>query len=71
MSRTVVLAGRSGLRCPMGALRLGNSKAGEALLRAPVTHADEALDDLEVVLIDIKSSPRGFDARNLQLPPAA
>jgi hypothetical protein len=34
--------------------RFCSRKTGDALLRPPVTHTDEALDDLEVVLIEIK-----------------
>jgi hypothetical protein len=30
-------------------------KAGDALLRPPVTHADEALDELEVIVIELKN----------------
>jgi nitrogen fixation protein FixH len=29
-------------------------KSGEVLLRPPVTHADEALDDLEATVIELK-----------------
>jgi hypothetical protein len=29
-------------------------KTGEALIRPPVTHSDEALDDVEAILIEIK-----------------
>jgi hypothetical protein len=29
-------------------------KSGELLLRPPVTYADEALDDLQAILIELK-----------------
>jgi quercetin dioxygenase-like cupin family protein len=29
-------------------------KSGDALLRPPVTHTDEALEDVEVILVEIK-----------------
>jgi hypothetical protein len=29
-------------------------KTGVALMRPPVTHADEALDDVELVLVELK-----------------
>jgi hypothetical protein len=32
----------------------GPRQTGEALIRPPVTHADEALDDVEAILVDIK-----------------
>ena len=40
---------------PDGSTRDAELKTGDALLRPPVTHADEALDDLDVVLVEIKS----------------
>ena len=50
----VIRGGEVKITMPNGSTAVGELKAGEALLRAPVTHADEALDDLEVVLIEIK-----------------
>jgi len=29
-------------------------KTGETVLRAPVTHADEAVDDLDAILVELK-----------------
>ena len=36
-------------------------KTGAALLRPPVTHADEALDDVETILVELKpqAKPHG------------
>ena len=39
---------------PDGSTREGELKTGEALLRPAVTPADEALDSLEVILIELK-----------------
>jgi hypothetical protein len=39
---------------PDGSTRISELHAGEALLRPPVTHADEALDDVDTILIEIK-----------------
>ena len=40
---------------PDGSTTDAELKTGDALLRPPVTHADEALGDLDVVLVEIKS----------------
>ena len=50
----VIKGGKVRITMPDGSSAVGELKTGDALLRAPVTHADEALDDLEVVLIEIK-----------------
>jgi quercetin dioxygenase-like cupin family protein len=39
---------------PDGSTKVSELKAGEALIRPPVTHADEALDDVETILIELK-----------------
>ena len=39
---------------PDGSTKVAELKTGEALLRPPVTHADEALDDVEAILVEIK-----------------
>ena len=50
----VVKGGKIRITMPDGSVTDGELKTGAALLRPPVTHADEALDDLEVVLVEIK-----------------
>ena len=50
----VIKGGKIRLTLPDGTSTVGELKAGEALLRPPVTHSDEALDDLEVILIELK-----------------
>jgi hypothetical protein len=39
---------------PDGSARITELKTGEALIRPPVTHADEALDDVEAILVEVK-----------------
>jgi hypothetical protein len=39
---------------PDGSTKIAELKTGEALIRPPVTHPDEALDDVESILIEIK-----------------
>src|ERR1700675_4304814 len=39
---------------PDGSTRISELHAGETLLRPPVTHSDEALDDVDTILIEIK-----------------
>jgi hypothetical protein len=39
---------------PDGSTKIVELRTGEALLRPPVTHADEALDDVEAILIEVK-----------------
>jgi len=51
----VVRGGRVRYTFPDGSTREGVLKTGDALLRAPVTHADEAIDDVEVILIERKA----------------
>lgn len=50
----VIKGGRSRITLPDGTVREAELKTGETLLRPPVTHSDEALDDLEAVLVEIK-----------------
>jgi beta-alanine degradation protein BauB len=37
-----------------GSTSVSELKTGETLLRPPVTHADEALDDVEAILVELK-----------------
>ena len=50
----VVKGGKIRLTSPDGSSSVVELKAGETQLRAPVTHSDEALDDLEVILVELK-----------------
>jgi quercetin dioxygenase-like cupin family protein len=50
----VIRGGKVRYTFPDGSTREGELKAGEALLRPAVTHADEALDDVEAVLVELK-----------------
>ena len=51
----VLKGGRVKFTMPDGNTRDGELKTGDALLRPPVTHADEAVDDLDVVLVELKN----------------
>jgi quercetin dioxygenase-like cupin family protein len=51
----VVKGGRVRITMPDGSTTDASLKDGDALLRPPVTHTDEALDDLEVILIELKN----------------
>jgi quercetin dioxygenase-like cupin family protein len=50
----VVKGGRVKYTLPDGSTKISELKAGEALLRPPVTHSDEALDDVDSILIELK-----------------
>jgi quercetin dioxygenase-like cupin family protein len=50
----VVKGGKIRLTSPDGSSNVVELKTGETQLRAPVTHADEALDDMEVILVELK-----------------
>ena len=39
---------------PDGSTKVTELKTGEVLLRPPVTHTDEALDDVEAILMELK-----------------
>ena len=51
----VIKGGRIRITMPDGSTKDTELKTGDSLLRPPVTHSDEALDDLEVVLVELKS----------------
>jgi quercetin dioxygenase-like cupin family protein len=51
----VVKGGKVRITMPDGSTSDAELKSGTALLRPPVTHSDEALDDLEVILIEMKN----------------
>jgi hypothetical protein len=39
---------------PDGSIKISELKTGQTLLRPPVTHSDEALDEVDSLLIEIK-----------------
>jgi quercetin dioxygenase-like cupin family protein len=57
----VIKGGRVKYTLPDGNVTITTLKTGAVLLRPPVTHADEALDDVEAILIEIKpqAKPHG------------
>ena len=50
----VLKGGRVKYTMPDGNTKVVELKTGEALIRPPVTHSDEALDDVEAILVEIK-----------------
>jgi quercetin dioxygenase-like cupin family protein len=50
----VLKGGKVKYTMPDGSTKVSELKTGEALIRPPVTHSDEALDDVEAILIEIK-----------------
>ena len=50
----VIKGGRVKYTMPDGSTKIAELKTGQALVRPPVTHADEALDDVEAILVEIK-----------------
>ena len=50
----VVKGGRVKYTLPDGSTKISELKTGEALIRPPVTHSDEAIDDVEAILVEIK-----------------
>ena len=50
----VIRGGRVRFTMLDGSTRDAELKTGDALLRPPVTHTDEALDVLDVVLVELK-----------------
>jgi quercetin dioxygenase-like cupin family protein len=51
----VVKGGRVKYTLPDGSTQISELKTGQALLRPPTTHSDEALDDVETILIELKN----------------
>jgi quercetin dioxygenase-like cupin family protein len=51
----VLKGGRVKYTLPDGSTKISELKTGETLLRPPVTHADEALDDVDSILIELKT----------------
>jgi quercetin dioxygenase-like cupin family protein len=50
----VLKGGRVKYTMPDGSVSVSELKTGETLLRPPVTHSDEALDDVEAILVELK-----------------
>jgi quercetin dioxygenase-like cupin family protein len=50
----VVHGGRVRYTMPDGSIQVSELKTGAALIRPPVTHADEALSDVEAILVELK-----------------
>lgn len=50
----VIKGGRVKSTFPDGSTKVTELKTGAAVMRPPVTHADEALDDVEIVLVELK-----------------
>jgi quercetin dioxygenase-like cupin family protein len=50
----VLKGGRIKYTMPDGSTKITELKTGEALLRPPVTHSDEALDDVKTLMIELK-----------------
>jgi beta-alanine degradation protein BauB len=50
----VVKGGKVRYTLADGSTKDGELKTGEALVRAPITHADEALDDVEAIIVELK-----------------
>ena len=50
----VIKGGKVRYELPDGSVKNVDLKTGEVLLRPPVTHADEALDDVDVILVELK-----------------
>jgi beta-alanine degradation protein BauB len=50
----VVRGGRVKFTMPDGSTKVTEFKTGEVILRKPVTHSDEALDDVEAILVELK-----------------
>lgn len=50
----VIKGGRVKSTLPDGSTRITTLATGAAMIRPPVTHADEALDDVEIVLVELK-----------------
>lgn len=50
----VIKGGRVKSTFPDGSTKVTELKTGQSLIRPPVTHADEALDDVELVLVELR-----------------
>ena len=51
----VVKGGKVKYTFPDGTTKVSELKSGDAMIRPPVTHSDEALDDVESILVELKN----------------
>jgi quercetin dioxygenase-like cupin family protein len=51
----VVKGGKVKYTFPDGTTKVSELKTGDAMIRPPVTHSDEALDDVESILVELKN----------------
>jgi len=54
----VIKGGRIKTTLPNGTTTISSLNNGAAMLRPPVIHADEALDDVEMILVELKPTGR-------------
>jgi quercetin dioxygenase-like cupin family protein len=50
----VIKGGKIRTTLPDGTSTVAELKAGQTSLRAPVTHSDEALDDIDAIIVELK-----------------
>jgi beta-alanine degradation protein BauB len=50
----VIKGGKIRTTLPDGTSTVTELKVGQAALRAPVTHSDEALDDIDAIIVELK-----------------
>jgi beta-alanine degradation protein BauB len=50
----VIKGGKTRITLPDGSSNIVELKAGQALLRPPVTHADKAIDDIDAIIVELK-----------------
>lgn len=50
----VIKGGRMKYTLPDGTTSVSELKAGQALIKPPVTHADEAIDAVETIIVELK-----------------
>ncbi|HET9484872.1 MAG TPA: hypothetical protein VFO79_13015 [Xanthomonadales bacterium] len=55
----VVRGGRARFTAPDGSVSEATSETGDVLLRAPTSHADEALEPVESILVELKPRAQG------------
>ena len=50
----VIKGGKTRITLPDGSSNIVELEAGQALLRPAVTHADEAIDDIDAIIVELK-----------------
>lgn len=68
----VIQGGRVRVTLADGTVRESEFKSGDTMIRPPVTHSDEALDDMEMVIVELKAdgpsaTATAFDTANGEL----